>query len=411
MSRTAIAGAGASGMMAAIAAKSAGEKVTLFEHKDRVGRKLLMTGNGKCNLTNIRMDSGYYNSSSDEEHIIKKILDRFGAEDTIRFFGTLGIYTKNRNGGIYPYPETANAVLDALRYELRRLDITEEAGQGVEAVTVDKDRGFKLKIAGSSVKTLYFDKLILCCGGKARPETGSDGSGYDLAKSLGHSIIKPLPALTALRSDEKFFRSISGVRADASLRLFIDGEVSGSSRGELQLTDNGLSGICTFDISSAASRALNSRKKVFVMVDFLPEFTMSQAYDFIMKRKETLKDRSAGGFLTGLFNKKLNSLFLKMAEIRENTPVSVLEKEDIVRLCDVFKNFRTDVTGTGDFGHAQVVSGGVPLNEVNEHLESLKVRNLFLAGELLDADGICGGYNLQWAFSSGYVAGLSAAGQ
>ncbi len=407
MKKVAVIGAGASGMAAAISAARSGASVFLFEHKDRVGKKLLLTGNGKCNLTNIKMGPEYFHSGSDVDGLIKSVIRRFGAEDTIRFFGELGIYTRNRSGRIYPYPETASCVLDALRLELRRLEVKERVLSRVTSIKRVKD-GFELAIKGERQYTERAEKVIICCGGKAKPETGSDGGGYKLAGELGHKLIKPLPALTGLKSELPFFKALSGVRADALLRLFIDGEERESSAGELQLTDYGISGICTFDISGSAVRALDRGSRVEVSVDFMPEFTPSQAGVYLKNRFENLKDRGAAELLNGLFHKKLNLQFLKLMGIRENTPYNELPSDFSERLCGIVKDFKVSIKDYMGYDRAQVTSGGVALSEVSETLESKLCPGLFFAGEVLDADGICGGYNLQWAFACGIIAGRSS---
>ena len=408
MKRVGIIGAGASGMAAAIAAAENGASVFLFENKDRVGKKLLLTGNGKCNLTNVRMGPGFFHSSSDEEALIESVLRRFGCEDTIMFFGHLGIFTRNREGRIYPYPETASCVLDALRLELRRLKVKERVLSRVSDIRPLEGGGFELDIKGERSYTERVDSCIICSGGKTRSETGSDGSGYALARHLGHRVIRPLPALTGLKSGLPCFKALSGVRAEAALKLFIDAKEAASSSGELQLTDYGISGICTFDISGAAVRALNQGRKATVSLDFMPEFNYAQARTYLKQRFEDLRDRSAVELLNGLFHKKLNQQLLKLLGIKERTPYSELPEDLSDRLCALVKDFRADISGYMGYDRAQVTSGGVALNEVTEFLESKLCPGLFLAGEVLDVDGVCGGYNLQWAFASGIIAGRSS---
>ncbi|MBO6137479.1 MAG: aminoacetone oxidase family FAD-binding enzyme [Lachnospiraceae bacterium] len=409
MKRIAIIGAGASGMTAAIAAAGCGASVFLFEHKDRVGKKLLLTGNGKCNLTNVKMGSEYYHSSSDGSELVRQVLSTFGCEETIKFFGSLGIFTRNRSGRIYPYPETSSSVLDALRMELKKMGVRERVLCDVTSINALPGGGFEINVRGEKKFTQVVDKVIICCGGKSRGETGSDGSGYKLSADLGHTIIKPLPALTGLKSDSTAFKAISGVRSDAALKLFIEGKETYSSAGELQLTDYGISGICTFDISGAAVRALDAKRQVSVAVDFLPEFDPSQAAAYLKGRFEALRDRNALGLLNGLFHKKLNMQFLKQLKVREDTPAKELAPDLPLRTAALVKDWRLNISGYMGYDRAQVTGGGVALEEIDKNMESRLRRGLYFAGEILDADGICGGYNLQWAFASGYIAGSRAA--
>ncbi|MCR5626980.1 MAG: aminoacetone oxidase family FAD-binding enzyme [Lachnospiraceae bacterium] len=408
--RIAIIGAGAAGMMAGISAAAGGATVFLFEHNDRVGKKLLLTGNGKCNFTNVDVRAEYYNSSSDDNGVIPSVLSSFGNEDTIRFFGELGIYTKNRNGCLYPYSETASSVLDTLRCELKRLGVRELTDCGKIKVSVSPE-GFVVTGTKLDNRECIFDRVILATGSKAQERTGSDGSGYRIASGFGHKSVKVLPALTQLKSNEKWLKGVAGVRADARVSLITDGEETASSRGELQLVDSAVSGICVFDISGRASRAFDEGKKVSVMLDFMPDFPVGALVQFMTNRKNTRPEKTLEEYLTGVFNKKLNFLFLKMVGLKPDKKVSQLKEDEIKRLCELIKGVRVNITESAGFDRAQVCTGGIRLDEVNADLSSRKIKGLYFAGEILDVDGRCGGYNLQWAWSSGRVAALSAIGE
>ena len=250
--RVIVIGGGASGMTAAIFAARQGAAVTLLEHMDRVGKKILSTGNGKCNLTNRRMDASCYRSSAPEFPM--EVLGRFGEPETEAFFEELGIVLKDRNGYLYPASGQASSVLDALREELSRLgvNIVTECGEAEVAAPGSGKGGNQEWTVLCKKGRFCSDALILAAGSKAAPSTGSDGSGYDLAKRLGHRIIRPLPALVQLRCREKFFKQISGVRADACVSIWADGERLAYDQGELQLTDYGISGIPVFQVSRFA---------------------------------------------------------------------------------------------------------------------------------------------------------------
>ena len=260
--RVIVIGGGASGMTAAIFAARQGAAVTLLEHMDRVGKKILSTGNGKCNLTNRRMDASCYRSSAPEFPM--EVLGRFGEPETEAFFEELGIVLKDRNGYLYPASGQASSVLDALREELSRLgvNIVTECGEAEVAAPGSGKGGNQEWTVLCKKGRFCSDALILAAGSKAAPSTGSDGSSYDLAKRLGHRIIRPLPALVQLRCREKFFKQISGVRADACVSIWADGERLAYDQGELQLTDYGISGIPVFQVSRFASVALSRGAQV-----------------------------------------------------------------------------------------------------------------------------------------------------
>nr|MCR4743629.1 aminoacetone oxidase family FAD-binding enzyme [Lachnospiraceae bacterium] len=325
MKKIAVIGGGASGLMAAITAAKNGADVTVFEKNDRIGKKILQTGNGKCNYTNLDMDDSYFYSSSDNG-IIKKILSKFNEKDTIAFFENLGIVPRNRNGGIYPYPETATAILDVLRMEVERLGIKLSLSNTIDSI---KEKG-----TGFIVNSTFFDRIIIAAGGKSAPKTGSDGDGYKIAKRFGHKPLKALPALTQLISNEKYFKSISGVRAEAYLSLYIDGRFIKKSHGELQLTDTGLSGICSFELSSLISRGIDSKRKAEVEINFFNDLSKKDFVELLRKRIKLQPGRPAELLFTGIFNKKLSLLFLKMASVSLNKNSGSLNEKELAALAD-----------------------------------------------------------------------------
>lgn len=414
MSRVFIVGGGASGLTAAIFAARNGNQVTIFEHKDRVGKKILMTGNGKCNLTNMNDFHGKYYSS--DESSLEKIYDTlvsFGAEDTRAFFESMGLYTREkRDGCVYPVSEQAQAVVDILRSECERL--------GVRTITGCKIRNVKPLKSGGSIcvmcleesgkqkqDELFYDKLIFALGGKAASKTGSDGSGYQLVRTLGHDIIKPLPALVQLRCEEGFFKSVAGVRAQADITLYVEGIAQASETGELQLTDYGISGIPVFQFSRVAARALDDKKTCEAGINFLTYVEKKDRGLFLKNNAdiERYGCKTVEGLLEGLVHKKLASMICKKNKVSPKAKVSDVGAA-VVRSCilELF-DFRVKVIGTNPFENAQVCCGGVPLCEVNEHFESKLCKDVYFVGELLDCDGICGGYNLQWAWATGAIAG------
>lgn len=398
-----IIGGGASGLTAAIASARAGADVMVLEHMDRIGKKILSTGNGRCNLTNLTMDASCYRS--DNPDFPMKILDRYSIWETLTLFEDLGIITKSKNGYIYPNSEQASAVLDTLRLETARLNVTVITNCNIQKL-YKKDGSF---FAETDQMNVQADAVILATGSKAAPHTGSDGSGYELAKRFGHHIIRPLPALVQLRCAEKHFRELAGIRCEARVTLAVGEQILAEDQGELQLTDYGLSGIPTMQVSRYAAVALAEGKRVTAYLDFLPSQSYEETEKFLSQRVEKMGCRTAGDLLIGVLNKKLVGLLLKLAKIPANCPVSEVEETAWSRLFALIKAFRANVTATNSFDQAQVCRGGVDTREVSPRtLESRIVSGLYLVGELLDVDGICGGYNLQWAWSTGMIAGAEA---
>ena len=399
-------GAGASGMTAAVFAARQGALVTLLEHTDRVGKKILSTGNGKCNLSNMRIEESCYRSS--EKDFPMAVISRFGVEETMEFFKDLGIVIKDRDGYLYPASGQASAVLDALRLELVRWKVRVVTGCEINKIC-DHDGAFKEYKINTSKGEFTASSLILAAGSMAASATGSDGSGYKLAESLGLKVIKPLPALVQLRCEEKFYKQISGVRAEALVTVLADKKAVAKDRGEMQLTDYGISGIPVFQVSRFAAKALSEGKKTEAVVDFCPDMTPKHLEEFMAERCIIQEEKRAEDFLTGWFNKKLSLLFLKLSGIGEKTPVKELTEQQRKKLSSCIKEFHTVITGTNSFENAQICCGGVDVSQINpETMEAKKKKGLYLIGELLDVDGICGGYNLQWAWSTGAIAGTHA---
>lgn len=410
--KVAVVGGGAAGMMAAVQAAYAGARVTVYERNDRVGKKILSTGNGKCNFSNEDMRAAcYYGSGAG---YVDGFYKQFGVAETKTFFRELGMRIKDRNGYLYPASEQAATVLDVLRYEMERLGIEICAGCRVTGIDGPGNPGYRLMLETETAayKKRTYDAVILACGGRAAPKTGSDGTGLAMAKRLGHRIVPTVPALTALRCGETFWKQVAGVRCEARLMLYIDGNGVSSVQGELQLTDYGISGIPVFQFSRIAAYALQEGRTVTVKIDLMPDPGAADTQEaFWAQRWERQKRQSMEQFVTGTVNKKVGLLLLKLAGIRETETVCEIEGARRRKLEQLFHAFEVTVKGTNSFEQAQVCAGGVDFAEVTDRLESVRRPGLFFAGEILDIDGICGGYNLQWAWSSGAVAGRAAAGK
>ncbi len=383
-----IIGAGASGLVSAIAAARAKASVTVYEHKESPANKILITGNGKCNFTNLYMEADRFHSSTDDRGWTAGILERFGAADCIEFFDSLGIKTRERRGGIYPYSDTAESVKSALLLELRRLRVNVIYNCGRISVSED-----------GIVNGTRYDRVILACGGMSAKKTGSDGSGYDILRKLRVSLTPLYPALTPLILKEDL-SCIKGVRCEASLSLLDEnGDITETSSGELQPYESGLSGICAMDISSSACRILGSGRRAFLEADLLPLFSDEEFKREILSRRERFPERNLSELLNGLFPKKLINYLVHPVDTRKQG------FEDLLVANVKHHRFELSDTMVSDFSRSQTVAGGVPVSDVDENCGLIGHEGIYVVGELLDVDGVCGGYNLHFAFATGYIAG------
>lgn len=414
-----IIGGGASGLMAAIAAAQADGaescNITVLEKKDRVGKKLLATGNGKCNLTNLSFSvenpEQYYRSQNPE--VLPGLFRQFGALDTLKQFRRMGMLVMDRNGYVYPLSQQAATVLDTLRFTLEEQGtqvVTDCTAEKISVSAKGPEAGFFVRAGGED---WLFRRLILACGSIAG-EKNADYGGYALAKSLGHTILGPLPALVQLRCAGNFWKGLAGVRCDAWIQLHISGRKGRElheEQGELQLTDYGISGIPVFQLSRFAAAALEDGRKVRAVIDFLPGFRGKEELwkELTGEKCAACRHRSLETVFSGLVNKKIMQTMAKLCGLRMEDRAEPKNLAAVRKVFELLRNFEVQVTGTNPFANAQVCAGGVPLTETDTTLESRICPGLYLAGELLDADGRCGGYNLQWAWTTGYIAGKNAA--
>lgn len=397
-----IIGAGASGLMAAAAAASKGARVALLEHKDDIGKKILATGNGRCNFTNTDMSVNKFHGS---KALIKNGLSQFNYADTIRFFKELGIPAYDNAGYIYPNSRQAASVVAAFRMELMRLHVDVKTGINITDIKPADDRtGYCIQTDKGSFKS---KRLIIACGLTASPKLGSDGSLFRQIEALGHHIQKPLPALCGFSCDGLNFKKITGVRCDATVASVIDGQMTEQNTGELQLADYGISGIPVFQISSLMSRALDKGQRVEVIIDFLPAFSDDELNGYIKDRSITTTDnRSLNEMLNGLLNNKLLLELIHKSGVSPDKKGKLLTDDDCKSLTRSIKHTAVSVKKPRGVEFAQVCAGGICTKEIDVRtLESKIHPGLYFCGELLDVDGICGGYNLQWAWTSGYIAG------
>lgn len=394
MGKVLIIGAGASGMTAAVTAARRGHKVTLVDCNDRVGKKILATGNGKCNFTNAIMSPDCFRSENPE--IAGRILSGFGTKETLRFLGGLGIEPAVKNGYYYPASGQASSVVSVFEMELKHLGVSLMLGQKASDIK-RTENGFSVTVGETTVGA---DSVILSCGSKAGISPQKAAGGYELAQKMGHSLTMMVPGLTGIRCRGNFRSEWSGVRTEGRITVRLQNgkrnPILATDVGELQLTDYGVSGIPAFQVSRFAAMALAGRKRVIVELDFFPHVSQKELEEMLSGRQKRMRYKSAEEMLIGLLPDKLIRVFRKQAG---DSPQA---------LAACMKSFVLEVAEVNPIHQAQVCAGGVRLTEIQEEtMESRIIPGLYLTGEMLDAEGICGGYNLQWAWATGTLAGKS----
>ena len=401
-----VVGAGAAGMLAAIyakvKAKNPNNQVTILERNNDCGKKILITGNGHCNYWN--EDQSLTNYHTDDLTKLKEILTLENQKEILNFFEIIGIIPKIKNGYYYPYSNQAVSVKTALLLKMQELGIKVVTNCLVEKITKKNDL-FELTTNLGSFRAC---KVIMAAGSKACPKTGSDGNGYSLLESLGHKLIKVLPALVQLKSPSKILKDWNGIRCDAHLTLEENDEVTMQEEGEVQLTDYGISGICTLNLSGMVAKGLDEGKKEVIKIDFLPiiKGDLTTFINWLDDRARLLKKRSLAYLFEGVLNYKLVFALLKNLKINSARAWSNLNSQEKMALAQAIKEFRLVISATKDYDNAQVCQGGVSLKEIDPlTMESKIVPALYIVGELLDVNGKCGGYNLSFAWITGMLAG------
>lgn len=412
-----IVGAGASGMVAGICAARRGKKVLIIDRMAKPGKKIYATGNGKCNYTNLEYDYDSYRG--EDTSIVGEVIERFNAENTIDFFEELGILAKNKNGYIYPYSEQASSVVEVLLMELDNLGVKILLEENVEKIVkngnsnidksieidsdgINKDYCKKCnKYEDKEEYTVVTDKnkhvcskVILATGGMASPKLGSNGSGYALAESLGHSIVKPNKALVQLKTKGKEYKSLSGVRIQGKVTMYIEGEDRRTNYGEFVFTDYGISGIPIMQLSRYAAVGLSKKKKVRIELDFYPDIDDKELLVLLRNRQKNCYYKDNYELLIGMINSKLAVYIDRKSNGRLEAMIRYMKKLPM------------EIVDTNSWDNAQVTAGGVSTKEIDSKtMESKLSKGLYITGELMDIDGTCGGYNLQWAWATGYIAG------
>lgn len=404
----AIIGGGASGLIAAIAASricKQTKKITIFEGASRVGKKLLATGNGRCNLTNIHASAKHYYGDT---RCIEAILHTYPPQRVIQYFEEIGLLCKEESEGrIYPYSLQAASVLDVLRFNAEEMQVEIICDSPIYNIR-PIDGAFILE--NHQQETFTAKKVILATGGKASPQLGSAGNGYTLAKQLGHTVTPLYPALTILKTPPQCVKALKGMRSHAVATLKCNGKVTRREKGEVQFTEQGLSGICMFQFSRHVAHSIANKQKIEILLDFMPEYSVSTIVNQLSHAANLFPHLPATEILKGFINKKVGETIVKTVVPQSPKMLAKqLTKTDFMVIANAVKQFSFSCIGVADWKQAQVTAGGVSLSQINGSLESKIHKGLYFAGELLNIDGDCGGYNLNWAWISGITAGKAAA--
>lgn len=384
-------GGGMSGLVSAIEVKRnyPEMQVAVFERLDRVGKKILATGNGRCNLDNIKADEKDYNAP----HFVKHVLDEYTPQSNIDFWETLGLKViLDEDGRVYPRSNSSQSVLDLLRLEIEKLNI-KVIYESVSNITKNK----YFKVNNEEAK-----RVILSAGGASSPKQGSDGSGFKLAEKLGHKITPLYPSLVQITTETKDVKQLKGIRVKGKLTLTENEKTVGESSGEILFADYGLSGIATMDLS----RFLKNYKRATIYLDMMLDLSEKEIVSYLFKIKNSSPEMQTENLLIGVLPKQIGKVILKKLNINLGEKIKNLSKKDFENIAYLLKNFPFNVTGTKGYDFSQVTSGGVSLTEIDPvTLMSKKVDNLYFCGEILDVDSHCGGYNIHWAVSSGRCVG------
>lgn len=403
----AVIGGGASGLMAAVTAAQCAPnlRIAVFESAPRVGKKLLATGNGKCNITNLNADPSHYHGDASA---IAPLLAQYPPKAVLAQFARLGLLCRSDEAGrVYPYSRQAASVLDVLRFAADRLNVQTVCDATVTQIAKTTS-GFMLQTAPGNKAAAR--AVILATGGKASPQLSGAQNGYALAQSLGHHVTPLYAALTIVKTPPQTVKALKGMRALASCTLSISGQADRHQTGEVQFTEQGLSGVCIFQFSRHVAQAVDQGRTVHISLDFMPEHTHAAVTDLVQTAVSLFPQQPALELLQGLLNKRVGQAVMRTALPQAvSKPAQQLSKAELAAVTKTIKQLRFPCLGTAAFSQAQITAGGVSLSGLTPMLSSRMHPGLYFTGELLNIDGDCGGFNLHWAWVSGIVAGTSAA--
>lgn len=404
MKKVIVVGGGISGFIAAINAKNNNNEVIILERNNNPLKKLLMTGNGKCNYFNEFFSTRFYNSNNQE--LLPLIINDTNELLALNFFESIGIIPRIKDGYYYPYSNQAITVKNALLKEIETKNIKLITNCYIKEIKKAND----LFYVYTNNEEYICDKLVISTGSKAYPKTGSDGNGYNLAKEFGHTINKVMPSLVSLKSNDKFIKDLNGVRCNALVSIEHTDE---EEYGQIQFTDYGVSGICIFNLSSVIRSMLDNNKKVNIKINFLRDldvYDLANAYRILKELSSKASNRTIAELLDSFLDYKITNVILEKLHIKKDKHYNELDKDEITLILDKLIHFNISIIDTNTFDNAQVCKGGIPLTEINTNtFESLIVPNLYFTGEIIDVDGKCGGYNIAFAAISAILAGKDIA--
>lgn len=407
MNKIVVVGAGASGLVAAISAAKYGAKVTIIEKNNKVGKKLLATGNGRCNMTNTDMTLGKYRSEN--LPFVEILVNKYDTECIRMFFEELSLKTRDINGYVYPYSLQASTVVDKLFSMCLSMGIEIKVDTECKDIKVNKDNSLTVVTAQEQISA---DKVIIATGLVASTNVKGDKVNENdvfalkCAKNMGHNVFKLTPGLTGIKCENAYLGKVSGVRWDAKVATYVDREKVYEDRGELQFADYGISGIVVFQNARFVSKSLADKRKVEIIVDLMPDFCQNELKSTLVEMFSKFQNMSVFDVLTGIFNNKLVTYILSNSGI--DGSLKARNFKEIDKLVDGIKNHKLKAVGTRGFEYAQVCAGGIDTREIKDTMESKLVKNVYFVGEALDVEGVCGGYNLHFAFASGIEAGRNA---
>ncbi len=402
MKKIAIIGAGASGLIASIVSAKDGMSVVVYEKNDKIGKKILATGNGRCNITNREIEISNFHGLNPQ--FAKSTLSQFNFRKCEEFFNSIGIeFKEGEKGRLYPMSLQSSSVVDLLVYEAKRVGVIFKLNSYVENIEKREDK-FLIKTQNSSD---LFSKILIATGGLATPSLGSSESGYEFAKIFNHNIIKPFASLVQVVSNTSFLKLVSGVKINGFIKVLIDKKEVNSTYGDILFTNYGLSGSAVLDISRSVSLGVLQKKNIEIILDLFSLLSKDELLSLLQKRVKFANDKNIEFWLEGLINKKLTSIIVKNANLRSDIKFAKeLNKKDLLKIVYAIKNMKLNIIDTKGFKSAEVSAGGVDVRDINpQTMESKLQKGIFFGGEVIDIDGDCGGYNLQWAWASGFIAG------
>jgi len=396
--KLAIIGAGASGLVAAIMAARHGINVTIYEKNNKIGKKILATGNGRCNVTNNSIKTSNYHGLNPK--FVNVAIDRFNTSVCKKFFDEIGVpLSEGQNGRLYPKSLQSSSIVNLLVYECQRLGVKIFLNKEVKNIQKETDK-FVLQVGDEKI---YTSLVLIATGGMAMPTLGASKSGYEFAKNFGHTITKTFASLVQLVCKEDF-KSISGVKLEGDVRVFSGKERVCESNGDILFTNYGISGSAVLDVSRVVNKLLQNADEVNINLDLMSEYSKEQLKNILTKRAKNSNGKDMPLWLDGFINSKFAAYLSRELKIKN---ADELNTKEIMRLTYLLKNFKVKVVGSKGFKSAEVTAGGIKTDEINPNTMESKFQNgLFFSGEVLDIDGDCGGYNLHWAWASGYSVGL-----